>query len=355
LFIGWRPNRAPVGPPSGTAMVGLRIPAHHFRLKFPVRAILALTLLAAGGTGLAQQPPGPQPKGATSPPPAKKDDSDTGRSQREKKLVLKDGTYQLVREYQRNGDRVRYFSAERGDWEEIPASMIDWEATSKDEVAEQKASEALVDKIHKSEEAKRMDPPLDIDASLPVAQGVYLPSGEGLFVVEGKTVRLLTQAGSETKADKLRSIEQVLSPIPIVPGKVTVTIPGSRATLRLRTNTPEFYLREAPPDPDSVSSIRKSGRPGENGPDVVLVRAKLVHNGRQLESISTLFGEETNRNRNEVTLQRWEIAQGLYRFTLGEALTPGEYAIAEVLPDGLNYYVWDFGVDGAEDKPAKKK
>ena len=33
----------------------------------------------------------------------------------------------------------------------------------------------------------------------------------------------------------------------------------------------------------------------------------------------------------------------MYRFTLGEQLTPGEYVLAEVLPDGLSYFVWDFG------------
>jgi hypothetical protein len=233
--------------------------------------------------------------------------------------------------------------------------MIDWEATARDEAAAEKASEAMVEKIHKSEVAKSMDPPLDVDASLPVAEGVYLPTGEGLFVVEGKTVRLLQQVGSQAKADKLRSIEQVLSPVPLVPGKITVTIPGSRASLRLRTTSPEFYLREAPPDPDRVSQVQKSSRPGENGPDVVLVRAKAVHNGRQLEQISTLFGEQMSQNRNEIALQRWEVAQGLYRFTLGEALTPGEYAIAEVLPDGLNFYVWDFGLDGTEDTGKTKK
>ncbi|HVM76357.1 MAG TPA: hypothetical protein VMT75_11980 [Candidatus Saccharimonadales bacterium] len=332
-------------------MAGLRIPAyeHAYKPRFLLMVVLGLTMLL-GGRALPQQPPGPAPKGATSPPPAKKADPDLGHVQREKKLILKDGTYQLVREYQRNGDRVRYFSAERGDWEEIPASMIDWDATGKDEAARAKADATLVEKVHQSDEAKKMDAPLDIDASLPVAEGVYLPTGEGLFVLEGKTVRLLQQVGSETKADKLRTIEQVLSPIPVVPGKLTVTIPGNRASLRLRSSTPEFYLREAPEDPDRVSAVKKSSRPGENGPDVVLVRAKIVHNGRQLESISTLFGEEMNTNRNEVMLQRWEVAQGLYRFTLGEALTPGEYAIAEVLPDGLNYYVWDFGVDGAEDK-----
>src|ERR1700704_4311767 len=49
------------------------------------------------------------------------------------KLMLADGTYQLVREYQRNGDHVRYYSMERGAWEELPTAMVDWAATAKAE------------------------------------------------------------------------------------------------------------------------------------------------------------------------------------------------------------------------------
>ena len=274
---------------------------------------------------------------------------------RGKKLILKDGTYQVVREYQRNGDRVRYFSEERGDWEELPASMVDWDATAKDAAAGEKASNALEQKIHNQEEAKRMDNVADIDASLQVGEGAFLPQAEGLFVVEGKSVRLVQQAGSAAKADKLRTIEQVLSPVPIVPGKQKVVLPGEHATLRLRSTNPEFYLREPPPDPDRESPIERSGRPGESGPDVVLVRAKKVHNGRELESVSTLFGQKMSQNIDEVAIQRWEVAPNVYRFTLGEALTPGEYAIAEVLEGGLNYFVWDFGVDGTEDARKNKK
>ncbi len=47
----------------------------------------------------------------------------------DQKLVLTDGTDHLVRSYERKGERVRYFSTERQQWEEIPASLVDWEAT----------------------------------------------------------------------------------------------------------------------------------------------------------------------------------------------------------------------------------
>jgi hypothetical protein len=277
------------------------------------------------------------------------------RLPRGKKLVLKDGSFQLVRSYERKGERVRYFSAERGDWEEIPAAMVDWDATAKAEAESDKAAEELANKVHKQEEATKAEMVMDIDASLQVAPGVFLPPGEGMFVIEGKSVSQLDQVGSEIKKDKKRTLQQILSPIPIVPGKRHVEIPGAKAKLRITNAQPEFYLREAPPDPDRTTPIQKSTRPGERGPELELVRATVKGNRRQLETIRSLFGEEISQERNTISLQRWDVAPTVFRFTLSETLPPGEYALAEILPDGMNLYVWDFGVDGAgASKPVKR-
>lgn len=274
---------------------------------------------------------------------------------RGKKLVLKDGSFQIIREYQKNGDRIRYYSIERGEWEEIPANLVDWDATKKAEAATEKTDKAELEKARIEAEAARMQPPLDVDASLTVAKGVFLPEGEGMFVVEGKSVITLNQAGSQIKTDKKNVLKQVLIPLPVVPGKRNVEIAGAKAAVRVNSAAPEFYLREPPPDPERVSSVERTGRQNESGPDVLLLRVKVKGNKRYLESLRSMFGQDLGEERDEISMQRWEVASDVYRFTLSEPLPPGEYALAEILNEGMNLFVWDFGVDGTNGATAPRQ
>ncbi|MGC2891099.1 MAG: hypothetical protein WB627_18675 [Candidatus Acidiferrum sp.] len=322
-------------------------------LRSTLTLMLPLVMLGWGGTA-RQSAPAKDPAANQIAPSAKQAAANQAVPQEEltglprgKKLILTDGSFQLVRSYEQTGDRVRYYSLERAQWEVIPASMVDWEATKKEEAAQEKAAAALVEKVHIQEAAAKAETPVDVDASLLVAPGVFLPDGEGMFAFEGKTVKRLGQVGSQEKTDKKTVLKQILSPIPIIPSKRNIEIPGARAAVRLTSAAPEFYLREPAPGPDVDSTVLRSGRQGVDGPDVTLVRATVKGHKRLLESIRSLFGQEISKDRKDISIQRWEVAPDVYRFTLSAPLPPGEYALAEILEDGLNLYVWDFGVDAA--------
>ena len=53
------------------------------------------------------------------------------------KLYLKEGGYQLVREYKVEEDRVRFYSVERRQWEEIPLELVDLKRTQAEAAARQ--------------------------------------------------------------------------------------------------------------------------------------------------------------------------------------------------------------------------
>jgi hypothetical protein len=256
---------------------------------------------------------------------------------RGKKLVLKDGSYQLVREYKIEGDRVRYYSIDSSSWEAMPADLVDWDATKKVEVAQAQRDAAIVAKVH-TQEAARVIEPLDLDASLEVAPGIFLPPGENLFVFDGKSVLPLPQAETSSKISKGRLLERVMVPIPIVPSRQNVSIQGPRAKFRLRNSQPEFYLRTADP----------------REPHIELIRAKPHGDSRQIEHLDELFGEQ-QETRDALPTQKWEVAHGVYRFTLGQPLASGEYALAQIIQDeGVSLFVWDFGVDASAAPAAPK-
>jgi hypothetical protein len=255
---------------------------------------------------------------------------------RGKKLIFKDGNFQMVREYEINGDRVRYYSIDSQQWDEVPAEFVDWEAMKKAASEDAKRDATWVAQAHKQEAGRRAEA-LDIDASLEAAPGVFLPPGQGLFVYDGKGILPLAQSETQSKMDKRHMIEQVLIPIPIVPTRHNLTIVGARAKTRIKTAQPEFYLR-------LESSME---------PNVELIRAKVQGNSRLIENLDELYKEQ-QIVADEVPVERWEAAKGVFRFTIGQSLVPGEYAMVQVIKgETISIVVWDFGVDEASAQAAK--
>src|SRR5260370_40865232 len=124
------------------------IRVHRTPQERPMGAPRILTLICcaflaswAGGTGFSQSGSGTS-AGQEQVPAGKQASSKEAQVgvptlPRGKKLVLKDGTFQLVRDYRRNGERVRYLSAERGDWADIPSAMGCCDAPANAATAEQ--------------------------------------------------------------------------------------------------------------------------------------------------------------------------------------------------------------------------
>src|SRR5437016_1570274 len=97
-------------------------------------------------------------------------------------LVLNDGSYQIVSKYELEGDRVHYFSVERGEWEDVPSSMVNWEATRQyaSDSASGKNSPAAK-ALAKEMEAERVEE----EAQSPhVAPGLRLPPEGGVYALD---------------------------------------------------------------------------------------------------------------------------------------------------------------------------
>jgi hypothetical protein len=246
-----------------------------------------------------------------------------------KKLVLTDGSFQVVREYHREGERVRYYSVERSAWEEIPAALVDWAATEKGEADQEARQKELTKEIKESEKAARFVD-LDVDTSFEVRPGVFLPDEVGFYALDGTKISVMQQEKAEAHVEKKRTAERIITGIPLISAKADVEIPGKEAKLRIHTGDPEFYFRTA----------------DKRDPHLTLLRAEVKGDKRALEVITTnMVGQQTFKH-SEVSLLQWDAARGLYRFTVDQALAPGEYAVLETTTtEGQSTYVWTFGVE----------
>ena len=146
------------------------------------------------------------------------------------KLCMKDGTYQMVASYEVHGERVRYFSVERSEWEEVPTSLVDFDATKRAQQETKAAEKQQLEEAKQVEQERFYKPP---DQGMEVAPGIRLPGDDGIFTVDGQRLVRLVQSAGELVTDKKRAAMVLAVPLPVVKTRSLVVLEGPKAAIRL--------------------------------------------------------------------------------------------------------------------------
>jgi hypothetical protein len=286
------------------------------------------------------------------------------------RLILKDGSYQSVAKYEVKGDRVRYYSAEREEWEELPSSLVDWPATEKfekDRTAPAAIPEAAA--IDKEIDAEREA----AEANLPqVAPGLRLPELSGMYLLDNfksqpQLVELQQdegEIGQNSKANILRGM------IPASGGaKQTVELEGDHAKVYAHVAVPSIYIK---PDEDSVAppgetDSAKPSKPSLDAPRAQaqqpeqaqkpeqaevpfdryrLVQLKVKNGKRIVGDVKRSSNGKISQEQTSVKTTIDRVGSGWLKLTPTEDLGAGEYAVVEMKGTaGINLYIWPFSVN----------
>ena len=272
-----------------------------------------------------------------------------------KRLIMKDGSYQLATKYEIQGDRVHYFSAERGEWEDVPKELVDWKATEqfdKDRSAGKPAPEAVeldreLEADRKAEEAKT---PL-------VAPGLRLPE-DGVALLDNYQAQpqlvIMEQNGGELNKNMKGNIFRAAIN-PIASAKQTIELQGAHAKVIAHAATPSIFVNvqglddnpnAAPAQAEVPDKPQKAGQPQMPWDRFRIVRAQVKGDKRIVGDVKIAVYGKVSQEGKFVPTTSEQLTGGWVKITPTQALEPGEYAVAEMLgKDGMNLYVWDFAVN----------
>jgi hypothetical protein len=237
------------------------------------------------------------------------------------RLYLKDGGYHIVREYSIIGDRVRFYSTERSDWEEMPLELVDVNKTEATRKA--LAEEIAADRKADAEEAAAERAIRKMVASIPPEPGLYQIS-------ESTPLQTLPQAELKIVNSKRRRILKAITPIPILTGKSTVEIEGEHSKYVVADPRPEFYFRLA--KPERFGLVRCL--PGKG--------TRIVEKWDVVPVVNEIIAIH-----EEVQVFRKQVGEDFYLVWPIDPLPPGEYAWIQYTEGKGNTQAWDFRFDPA--------
>jgi hypothetical protein len=257
-----------------------------------------------------------------------------------KRLILKDGSFQSVVKYEVQGDRVHYYSAERYEWEDIPSSLINWDATKKYEadLAGGKLSKRIEETPEEKEEREK-----EAANSPEIAPGMRLPGTGGVFLYDqyqGKPqLTEIVQNGSDVNKQQTGKSVLLAQINPISGATHNFQLRGPHAHIQAHTPTPVIYI--------DIDEGPQNDVPLENRFRIVRAESKKDKNARTIGNLKVAFTGKTTESGNflPTNVQRLGLGEWV-KVTPAKDLPLGEYAVVEMLgSQEINLYVWDFGVN----------
>jgi hypothetical protein len=234
------------------------------------------------------------------------------------KLYLTDGTFHLVREYQVLSDRVRYYSVERSDWEEIPLEMVDLKRT-KAEVQEREEALAKEEKVVAEESAA--EAAVRKEASM-------IPEIPGAYWIDGKQTKALKPGEVAVHSNKGRTVLQKLSPIPAISGKATLEMTGPHSDVVFTDPEQEFYVQLNGTEAFGIAKLTTKG-------NIRIVENLTYH---------PLTNDIVIEDRTMMEYLHRQLGNGLYKIWPKDPLPPGEYAIVFYHDGEVDVQSFDFAI-----------
>jgi hypothetical protein len=258
-----------------------------------------------------------------------------GAQQPTSRLILKDGSYQMAVKYEVHGDRVRYFSAERYEWEEIPSSLIDWDATNKyaADLASGKA------RVHVETQEEREEREAEEANSPEIAPGLKLPGTGGVFLFEAyngkQEAAEILQNGSEVNQSKKKNVLRAAIN-PAAGAKQSFELKGAHAKIQAHSGRPVLYV--------DIDEGATDIPPGDR---FRIVHAQPKNDVRVVGNLKVSLTGKVTQESTIVSTTVQKVGKGQWlKVTPATDLALGEYALVEMLgPQEMNLYVWDFGVN----------
>ena len=280
------------------------------------------------------------------------------------RLILKDGSYQVVMSYKVVGSRVQFVSAERGgDTEEIPLELVDLDATKR---FEQRHAQGLdTASSGAAQHPEVLDPELAREeaerATLTpeVAPNLRLNPQDNILALDTfhggpELVPLMQTEGDLNRQTGHSILRGVINPNSAT--HQVVQIKGERSAVQMHVADPVFFIHvdEADvPASDTLTvdthgaSSSQALKQKSSGPSrYAIVRVDVRQDARILGSFDlTAAGDGKRRSDLVATTTTSLPGDHWVKIIPAEPLLFGEYCLVEILSDSqINLSVWDFGV-----------